>query len=362
MIRSTLDHYENTAARYVASTFHLNEVKPTRDAFLSRILHGRSPSKMCLLDAGSGSGRDTLAFLQAGFEVDAFDGSEALAAHSSALTGKVTQVMTFEGLDLPHGHYDGIWAMASLLHMDRARLPQVMVTLMEALKPGGQMTAVFKLGDAQRYDGDGRCFTDLNPPLLDRLLADLEGITLVTTEINEGPDTATGHTSWFSVTLSRGEGRPCLSPAGLSHQAGQRQYAQGQCDDMALALASLTHLPTALWMASGPDPDDPDEMYDEPIHAVVVLDPVGPVWADAQGIHEGVPPHLVSFRDGPWSPKLQLCSIEETSSAFTCQPISNRALDEARSCAIAWGIVEAIEQRQHGPASAPNPSRRNRPR
>jgi SAM-dependent methyltransferase len=209
---TTLDHYNRTAAAYVAATMAMDGVREERDAFLAQV-RARFPGvpDLRLLDAGSGSGRDTLAFLNAGFAVDAFDGSTELAAHSTVLTGVTTQVMRFEALTLPRDTYAGIWAMASLLHVPRAELPRVFVALGQALRPGGLCFASFKLGATDRLDPrDGRAFTDLDPAGLQQTLSALRGFEVVGTHRSAGADTARGYAEWFAVTLQRSGPAPTL--------------------------------------------------------------------------------------------------------------------------------------------------------
>lgn len=127
-----------------------------------------------ILDAGCGSGRDTLAFLRRGFQVDAFDGSSEMVRRASALTGIEVGLRTFESLiDTPLlEKYDGIWCCASLLHVERERLPSVMGALCRGLAPDGIMYVSFKHGETDRVK-DGRHFTDLTEERLELILAEM---------------------------------------------------------------------------------------------------------------------------------------------------------------------------------------------
>lgn len=55
--------------------------------------------------------------------------------------------------------YDGIWCCASLLHVERSEMPEVLARLWAALAPGGVLYASFKRGTGTRIHG-GRRFTD----------------------------------------------------------------------------------------------------------------------------------------------------------------------------------------------------------
>lgn len=141
----TWDHYNTIAPQYMQINHTLTEPLEELSPFLSllRATVPASQQTLSLLDAGSGTGRDTLATLKAGCRVDAFDGSTAMAKISSKLTGQATRVMRFEHLGLPVEHYDGVWAMASLLHVQRPDLPGVLAQLGKALRPHGLLYASF---------------------------------------------------------------------------------------------------------------------------------------------------------------------------------------------------------------------------
>ena len=150
----TIATYDRDAATYALATRGL-DVSPERAAFLALL-----PERARILDAGCGSGRDTLAFRDMGHEVSAFDASHGLAAQAGALTGLPIRVMRFQDLD-DEGCHDGIWAMSSLLHVPSAELDKVFGRLHRALVPGGVLFCCFKDGDGERRDGE-RHFTDLD--------------------------------------------------------------------------------------------------------------------------------------------------------------------------------------------------------
>ena len=133
------------------------------------------PKGGLILDAGCGSGRDSLAFLKMGYEVTSFDASEEMVRMSTELTreagGKPTQYMRFEEL-ADVALYDGIWACASLLHVPESMMKDVMGRLVQALKPGGVLFASFKHGDGQ-MERKGRTFTMVSEEALRGYMAGL---------------------------------------------------------------------------------------------------------------------------------------------------------------------------------------------
>lgn len=113
-----------------------------------------------ILDAGCGSGRDSWAFLQKGYPVVSIDASPEMVSATTKLTGQSAILMRFDELDFD-SEFDGIWACASLLHIARQDLQEILDRLTKALKPGGVLYLSFKHGDAERVE-NGRFFNDLN--------------------------------------------------------------------------------------------------------------------------------------------------------------------------------------------------------
>jgi SAM-dependent methyltransferase len=170
-IADTQSFYEENARSYFESTVGI-DVSGLRERFLNYV-----PAEGLILDAGSGSGRDTQAFRALGYEVEAFDSSPALAELSTKLTGVQTQVRTFETFHEP-ARFDGIWACASLLHVSEKALPEVLASLRRALKFQGALYVSFKEGGAESTDKEGRRFTNLTLQRLELLLGSLTNIQI----------------------------------------------------------------------------------------------------------------------------------------------------------------------------------------
>jgi 2-polyprenyl-3-methyl-5-hydroxy-6-metoxy-1,4-benzoquinol methylase len=60
-----------------------------------------------ILDAGCGSGRDSLAFLQKGYQVSSIDASAEMVNATTKLTGLEAKLLTFDALDFD-GEFDGL--------------------------------------------------------------------------------------------------------------------------------------------------------------------------------------------------------------------------------------------------------------
>lgn len=170
----------------------------TRDRFLAYL-----PAGAAILDAGCGSGRDAVAFVGAGYQVSAFDGSPELAAMAAQRLGLEVAVKRFEDLTL-EPRFDGIWACASLLHLPARRLSDAFQRLGNGLRPHGVLYASFKYGSGERNAG-GRHFTDLNEDGLAELLKALTIFRVL--EIWVAPDQRPERSGerWLNALLRRSE-------------------------------------------------------------------------------------------------------------------------------------------------------------
>lgn len=150
--KDTLEYYGQNSEGFVSGTLTA-DMAETRSRFAAHL-----PPKGTVLDFGCGSGRDAKAFLDAGFSVEAADGSEELCALASSYIGIPVKRMLFGELDACE-RYDGIWACASILHLPKDELADVIGKIEKALKHSGVLYASFKYGE---YEGmrNGRYFTD----------------------------------------------------------------------------------------------------------------------------------------------------------------------------------------------------------
>jgi SAM-dependent methyltransferase len=123
------------------------------------------PAGARVLELGCGGGRDAGAMLANGFDVDVTDGTPAIAAKAEERLGRPVRVMKFDELAETNA-YDAVWASASLLHVRRAALPDVLGRIYQALKPGGLHFASYKGGGSEGRDGFGRYFNYLDQDAL----------------------------------------------------------------------------------------------------------------------------------------------------------------------------------------------------
>lgn len=191
----TIDYYNNNASDFIKNTVHAN-MDSTRFHFLKGVI-----SRGYILDFGCGSGRDTLYFLQQGYRVDAIDGSEALCKEASEYTGLPVRHMYFQELE-EKDKYDGIWACASILHLNYTELQDVFCRMARSLKAQGICYMSFKYGN---FEGmrNGRYFLDMTEEKFKKLLAETGVFQLeemwVTSDVRSGRESE----NWFNCIVHK---------------------------------------------------------------------------------------------------------------------------------------------------------------
>ena len=141
----TLAHYDQHARSFWEGT-RSHDVSQNIDALLSRI---EAPPPFDLLDFGCGPGRDLMTFTALGHRAIGLEGSPQLAAMARANSGCEVLEQSFLALDLPAGHFDGVFANAVLFHIPSQELPRVLRDLHAALKPGGVLFSSNPRGEGQ---------------------------------------------------------------------------------------------------------------------------------------------------------------------------------------------------------------------
>lgn len=192
---ATLAFYEGEAPRYAN---HWPD-GPGRHlpAFLDRLAAGAR-----ILELGCGGGRDAACMIARGFDVDATDGSPAMAAQAAAHLGRPVRVMRFEELGALAA-YDAIWANASLLHAPRAELAGVLAAIHRALRPGGWHFASFKLGDGEDRDRIGRLYNYPDEAWLEAAYRNAGEWSEVHTAFGEGTGYEGSASQWIALSLRK---------------------------------------------------------------------------------------------------------------------------------------------------------------
>lgn len=225
----TLAYYDERALDFIGGTVGV-EFAALQNEFASRVVAGGR-----ILDLGCGSGRDSRAFIERGFEVVAVDGSEEMCRHASEYIGKDVICSRFQDFE-PEGSFDGIWACASLLHLAPGDIVTVMGRLAAHLRSDGCLYASFKYGDFAGYR-DGRYFTDLDERSLRSLLEYVPDLTVQDEFVTKDVRPGRSEERWLNAFLSKSEAcerekpaklDPLAQPMGSPRHANDRAIVKGR--------------------------------------------------------------------------------------------------------------------------------------
>jgi 2-polyprenyl-3-methyl-5-hydroxy-6-metoxy-1,4-benzoquinol methylase len=191
----TLAFYAAEAERYVG--IRPNEVSRFIVDFLRHLPLGAS-----ILELGCGGGADAAYMTNAGFAVEPTDGVPEMAALAQARLERPVSVLRFADLDAVE-LYDAVIANASLLHVPREGLPDVLSRIWRALKPGGWHMASYKTGADEGYDKHGRYYNQLSPEQAEAAYRAAGDWRLYAVEDSWGEGYFGTPSAWLSVTTQK---------------------------------------------------------------------------------------------------------------------------------------------------------------
>lgn len=171
MINLTVDFYNKNAHEFFGNTVNVDMSQHYRRFEKNLLPDSR------ILDAGCGSGRDSLYFLSKGYNVQAFDGSAEMVKLSSKLTGLPVQHAKFEDIKLDV-MVNGIWASASLLHVHRGSIRDILQKLAAMLCEDGVLFMSFKYGD-KVYEKDDRLFNCYDERSFSEMVSSIQVLTVL---------------------------------------------------------------------------------------------------------------------------------------------------------------------------------------
>ena len=151
-----------------------------------------------VLDLGCGHGRDTMYFIEKGYKVKAIDGSLEMCRLASKNTGINVEQINF--LDMNYDNeFDGIFASASLLHLNNNDLIIVLKKISKALKENGILLASFKYGELERFKGE-RFFNDMTEDKFRKICDNVSNLRIVRVFGNDGYE---NHSSFINFVLKK---------------------------------------------------------------------------------------------------------------------------------------------------------------
>ena len=152
--RETIEFYRDFAREYVDHQEQEHGRSSLQRERFVRLL----PPGAEILDLGCGAGFDAMSFELAGFSVTAIDASPELVAIARQRVKGTVRVGFFHAFDSVDV-FDGIWAAASLVHVPRDMLPNVINVLSKSLGKNGYLYASFRLGDGECRDSHRRYYS-----------------------------------------------------------------------------------------------------------------------------------------------------------------------------------------------------------
>ena len=192
---TTIHFYDECSEQYAELTVKADMSKQYAK-FTAYLQTGAS-----ILDAGCGSGRDSLAFMKLGYDVTMLDASAGMCRCAEALTGQKALCMSFDEINFEK-QFDGIWACASLLHVPEKELETIFAKFWRALKDNGFLYASWKYGEAERQDGE-RFYCDMTEEKLKNVLARVAMFDCVECWVAEDALPLNRKQKWLNVVLRK---------------------------------------------------------------------------------------------------------------------------------------------------------------
>ena len=190
------NYYDIHAEDFAKSTFDVD-----MSILYERFFRHLKP-KSKILDAGCGSGRDSLAFKKMGHIVTAFDISPVMVSIASKNLSQPVLHCAFHEISF-YEEFDAVWACASLLHIPLNELPAALEKLFSALVYGGILYMSFKYGNGERVAEDGRFFIDLNEAELKKLIERYEYVEFIDIWKTNDSRQERNHEMWLNTVLCK---------------------------------------------------------------------------------------------------------------------------------------------------------------
>lgn len=158
----TIGYYNKYASAIFEQTVE-QDLGEERQAFLEEMEEGDT-----ILDLGCGSGRDSLAFYEQGFDVTPLDASEEMCKLAEIHTGLEVLNMSYEDMEFDEV-FDGVWGCEALVHVPEEDMPEILDKVIDSLRQGGTLYLSFHEGDFEGIQ-NGRYFCQYTQEKLERIL------------------------------------------------------------------------------------------------------------------------------------------------------------------------------------------------
>ena len=151
-MNETVRAYDLDAVAYAEAGAQLpDSVRADIEEYAARLGAGAR-----VLEIGSGGGRDARLMEELGLLVRRTDITPAFVRLLREQGHEADEVDPLvDDLASPEGAYDGVWANASLLHVERADLPTVLTRLAAVTRGGGLLRVSLKEGEGDGWSTHG---------------------------------------------------------------------------------------------------------------------------------------------------------------------------------------------------------------
>lgn len=167
----TIEYYNKYASKIFEDTVN-KDVEALRQEFLQYLEEGDT-----ILDLGCGSGRDSLAFYEHGYDVTPLDASEEMCKLAEIHTGLEVLQMAYEDMEFDEV-FDGIWGCEALIHVPEDELGDVLTRIIDALDRGGVLFLSFRAGEFEGFRS-GRYFCEYTREHLERIFTETSRLELL---------------------------------------------------------------------------------------------------------------------------------------------------------------------------------------
>jgi SAM-dependent methyltransferase len=159
-VEETVKAYKHSIQDYTMKHMDVNVVKEEADLFLSKLEKGS-----LILDVGCGPGRDAKYFFSKSHHAVGIDLTpEFVELAKLNVPWGDFRVMDMRKMEFENNYFDGLWSMASLLHIPRNEADVVMNEYARVLKPKGVMFLSTMEGNGEdpksspKYGGNSKFF------------------------------------------------------------------------------------------------------------------------------------------------------------------------------------------------------------
>ena len=190
-----MKYYSEHSQEYIENTKDAN--MKNLYSFFERYIPSNAQK---IMDLGFGSGRDSLYFKSKGYEVLSIDPTLEFCEYGKRI-GLNVECKKAEEIDYINV-FDGIWACASLLHVDSNNLKDVFKRCFRSLTKDGVMYCSFKYGTFEGIRNE-RHFVDVNEETIKEYI-EKTGFkiveTLITYDVRPNRED-----KWLNVVLTKNE-------------------------------------------------------------------------------------------------------------------------------------------------------------